>query len=240
MKKIFIVCGMVGLLISASTISFSQAKQKTKATVKKASEQLDAKGDKGDKAEKSEKMAMPEKAEKAEKKEIPSQDEMMKAWMEFSTPNDMHKWMEEMNGTWEGTVLTWMDPAAPPAKEKATNVQTSILGGRYVVGNFSSSMMGMPFEGMSIMGFDNGRKVFVSSWVDNMGTGLIKMEGNFDQETKVLRLKGKQTDPLTHKETDLREEMKILDGDTYVMTMYGTGLDGKEMKFMEGTFTRKK
>ncbi len=231
MKKILIACGMAGLLITASGNSFSQTKQKSKTPVKKASEQLE------NKADKAEKVANPDKAEK---KEMPSQEEMMKAWMEFSTPTDMHKWMEEMNGTWEGMVLTWMDPAAPPSKEKATNIQTSAMGGRYFIGNFSSNMMGMPFEGMSVMGYDNGRKVFVSTWIDNMGTGLIKMEGSFDQENKVLKLKGKQTDPVTHKETDIREEMKILDGDSYIMTMYGTGLDGKEMKFMEGTFTRKK
>ncbi|MFZ1528914.1 MAG: DUF1579 domain-containing protein [Ferruginibacter sp.] len=232
MKKILIACGMGVLFLLSSGNSFSQAKKaKAKTPAKQVTEQAGNKGDKG------EKTPMPDKAEK---KEMPSQDEMMKAWMEFSSPAEMHKWMEGMNGTWEGVVLTWMDPSAPPSKEKATNVQTSAMGGRYFIGNFSSNMMGMPFEGMSIMGYDNGRKVFVSTWIDNMGTGIIKMEGTYDEESKTLRLKGKQTDPITHKETDIREEMKMTDNDNYVMTMYGAGMDGKEMKFMEGTFTRKK
>jgi hypothetical protein len=34
--------------------------------------------------------------------------------------------------------------------------------------------------------------------------------------------------------------MKMIDDNTYSMTMYGAGMDGKEMKFMEGTFKKKK
>ncbi len=164
---------------------------------------------------------------------------MMKAWQDFATPGAMHKWLENMNGTWESEVSQWMDPAAPPTKMKATNVQTSALGGRYVVGKFSSMMMGMPFEGMSTMGYDNGKKMFVSTWVDNMGTGMVRMTGTYDEATKLLSLKGQQTDPMSGKDTDIREEMKIIDDNSYTMTMYGAGMDGKEMKFMEGTFKRK-
>ena len=165
---------------------------------------------------------------------------MMKAWMDFATPGAMHTWMVKTNGTWEAEVSQWMDAKAPPTKMKATNVQTAAMGGRYVLGKFSTTMMGQPFEGMSTMGYDNGKKMFVSTWVDNMGTGIIYMTGTYDEGNKMLRLSGKQTDPMTGKDTDIREEMKMIDDNSYTMTMYGTGMDGKEMKFMEGTFTKKK
>ena len=58
---------------------------------------------------------------------------------------------------------------------------------------------------------------------------------------KTLHLKGKQSDPGTGGESDIRQEQKWIDDDTYVLSMYGTGHDGKtEQKFMEGTFKRKK
>ncbi|TMI65327.1 MAG: DUF1579 domain-containing protein [Bacteroidetes bacterium] len=34
--------------------------------------------------------------------------------------------------------------------------------------------------------------------------------------------------------------MKMIDNNTYTLEMYGDGYDGKEVKFMEGTFKRKK
>jgi hypothetical protein len=171
---------------------------------------------------------------------MPDSAAMMKAWQEYMTPGDMHKWMAKTNGTWEGEVSQWMDPKAPPTKAKATNVQSSALGGRYVIGKFTSTMMGMPFEGMSTMGYDNAKKMFTSTWMDNMGTGIVHLSGTYDETTKTLNLKGHQTDFLTGKDSDIREEMTMIDNDSYNLVMYGTGMDGKEAKFMEGVFKRKK
>lgn len=165
---------------------------------------------------------------------------MMKAWMDYATPGAMHTWMAKTNGTWEAEVSQWMDSKAPPTKAKATNVQTSSMGGRYVIGKFTSNMMGQPFEGMSTMGYDNAKKMFVSTWVDNMSTGITHMTGTYDEATKMMNFKGHQTDPTTGKDSEIREEMKMIDDNTYTMTMYGPGMDGKEMKFMEGTFKKKK
>ena len=45
-------------------------------------------------------------------------------------------------------------------------------------------MMGMPFQGMSTMAYDNGKKTFMSTWIDNMGTGILETEGTYDAGTK--------------------------------------------------------
>lgn len=164
----------------------------------------------------------------------------MKAWQEFMTPGEMHKWLANHVGTWEAEVSQWLDPSAPPTKANATDVVTMSMNGLYQVGNFSSSMMGMPMIGQSTLGYDNAKKMFVMCWIDNLGSGMVFMTGSYDEKTKTLNLKGTQTDPMTGKDADIRQENRFIDDDTYVMTMYGAGMDGKEMKFMEGTFKRKK
>ncbi len=98
----------------------------------------------------------------------------------------------------------------------------------------------MPFESMSTMGYDNAKKMFTSTWMDNLGTGIVYISGTYDETTKTLNLKGHQTGPMSGKDSDIREEMTMIDNDSYSMTMYGTGMDGKEAKFMEGIFKRKK
>ena len=45
---------------------------------------------------------------------------------------------------------------------------------------------------------------------------------------------------MTGKESDIREEMVMVDDNTYKMTMYDTGFDGNEMKFLEGIFKKEK
>lgn len=160
-------------------------------------------------------------------------------WMEFMTPGDMHKWLAKQAGTWEGEVHSFM-PGAPVDTQKAREVVKMSMNGLYQEGDFSSTMMGQPMMGHSTVGFDNLRKVFVSTWIDNLGSGIIMMEGSYDAATKTLNMKGKQSDPMANKQTDIRQEVNFPDDDNYTMTMYGTGPDGTEMKFMHGVFKRKK
>ena len=163
---------------------------------------------------------------------------MMKAWADYATPGEMHQLLASWNGRWNGEVLTWMDPATPPSKSQATNMLSSVLGGLYQAGHMSGIMMGMPFEGNSLIGYDNAKKLFVSTWVDNMGTGITHMTGTWDAGSKTLNMKGFQTDPVSGQDSHIREVLQVVDDNTHIMTMYGDGMDGKEMKFMEATFKR--
>lgn len=98
--------------------------------------------------------------------------------------------------------------------------------------------MGMPFEGYSITGYDNAKKVFVSSWIDNMGTGIMFMEGKWDEKTKTVHFTGKTTDPSTGKDTQVRQVFTWLDNNRQKMEMFMTQ-GGKEYKSMEISLTRK-
>lgn len=167
---------------------------------------------------------------------------MMEAWMDFAKPGAEHAWMATHAGTWVcDSVKQWMDPSQPPTTAKATDVVTMGMNGLYQMSDFSSSMMGQPMMGHGLMGYDKMKKKFVLSWIDNMGSGIVRMEGSYDDATKTLNLSGKQSDPGRKMETDIRQELKFHDDNSYTLAMYGTGHDGKsEQKFMEGTFKRKK
>jgi hypothetical protein len=167
---------------------------------------------------------------------------IMQAWMDFATPGDEHKWLAKSTGTWLcDSVAQWQNPSAPPSFSKATSIEKGFANGLYMEGEYSSDMMGQPMMGKSIFGYDKMKKKYVMSWVDNMGSGIVRMEGDYDAATKILNMKGKQSDPSKGIETDIRQEQKWIDDNTYVLSMYGTGHDGKtEQKFMEGKFKRKK
>ena len=49
-------------------------------------------------------------------------------------------------------------------------------------------MKDMQFKGMGVEGYDNVKKKFVSSWIDNMGTGIQFSEGTYDPATKTFTL----------------------------------------------------
>jgi hypothetical protein len=100
--------------------------------------------------------------------------------------------------------------------------------------------MDMPFEGHGTLGFDNLKKIFESTWIDNMGTGVMKMSGPWDATTKSVTLTGKMTDPQSGNEENYKETFTVIDDNTQMMAMYAPGPDGKEFKNMEIKFTRKK
>ncbi len=173
---------------------------------------------------------------------MPDSATSMKNWEAYMTPGDVHKMMASWDGSWNGDVSMTMVPGAPEEKSKSTAINKMVMGGRYQVSNHSGNMMGMPFEGMSITSYDNAKKVFTSIWIDNMGTGVMKMEGPWDEATKTMTLKGKMVEPGAGdgREVDVKETFKIVDNDHQVMEMFGIGPDGKEFKSMHIDYTRKK
>ena len=162
--------------------------------------------------------------------------EEMQAWMAYMTPGAVHEMLAKSDGTWTGEITMWMDPSAPPQTMTSTAVNKMILGGRYQQSTYTGTMMGMPFEGMSITGYDNAKKVFVNSWVDNIGTGMMNLSGPWDEASKSILLSGTMTDP-SGKDLPVREVFKIVDDNNQVMEMYYT-IDGKEMKTMEIKYKR--
>lgn len=157
---------------------------------------------------------------------------------EYFTPGPMHKWLANFTGEWEADVIGYMDPAKPDTS-KLLQTYSMILNGLYQEAKLTGTMMGMPFEGRSINAYDNAKKKFQTVWVDIFSSGFTYMSGDYDSTTKTLNLKGTQPNPSGNTDMNIREVMKIIDNNTYTLTMYGDGTQGKEIKFMEGTFKRK-
>lgn len=170
----------------------------------------------------------------------PDSATMMKNWMSYMTPGKEHELMASWNGNWQGTVTMWHAPGAPPETSKSTATNKMVMGGRYQLGTHTGSMMGQPFEGMSTLAFDNAKKVFISTWIDNVGTGMMKLEGPWDEATRTMTLNGKCVDPAQGdgREMVVKETFKVIDDKNQVMEMYGPGPDGKEFKMMEIKYTR--
>lgn len=165
-------------------------------------------------------------------------DDDMKAMMTYMNPGIMHKVLENEVGTWTGQGTIWTQPGASPVSMATETKNEMILGGRYLQGKNSGSFMGMLFEGIGTTGYDNAKKVFLNSWIDNMGTGMLYMEGTWDEENKTINYTGKIVDPASAKDISVREKMIFVDANTEKMEMYTT-VNGQEYKNMEVVYTRK-
>ncbi len=132
-----------------------------------------------------------------------------------------------------------MEPGAQPITSKGSSTNKMILGGRYQESRYKGDFMNQPMEGIGTLAYDNAKKEFQSTWIDNMGTGIMILTGTWDDATNTLNLSGDQVDPMTGKSCRIRETLKIIDDNNQVMEMYMTPDGGTEYKSMEIKFKRK-
>jgi hypothetical protein len=165
---------------------------------------------------------------------------MMEAWQKFATPGDAHKKMESMVGTWDAEVTSWMSPNQPPTKSRGTAEHRLVLGGRFVEQRFKGDMMGQPFEGLGYMGYDNFKKKYVNTWMDNMSTAVMVSEGTFDDSGKVMTSTATMDDFMTGKKADIRMVSTTVSPDEELFEMFGPDPSGKEVKQMEIRYRRRK
>jgi hypothetical protein len=169
----------------------------------------------------------------------PTQEQMMQAMVKAATPGPEHAALNSLAGSWKTVTKMWANPTADPMTSEGTCDRNWVMGGRYLLANYKGVFNGMPFEGMEVLGYDNMKKQYVSSWVDNMGTGIMLSQGAaMDPSTHSFTLSGSMTDPMGNSST-MREVTSIVDGNTYTMTMFANDR-GQEAKMMEITYSRVK
>jgi hypothetical protein len=176
----------------------------------------------------------------AEKGTGASTDAAMQACIAAATPGVPHQQLATMAGTWDAVVKSWMAPGTEPMETKGVAEMSMVLGGRYLSQQFRGEMMGQPYEGIGHTGFDNVQKKFVSTWMDNMGTGVMLSTGVEDAATRKVAYTGKYWDPVTGAETSMDQLLTIVDPDHQLFEMYMFGPDGKKFKCMEIHYTRRK
>ncbi len=169
---------------------------------------------------------------------IAQSKEDMKNYMTYMTPGAQQQMLAKSAGDWNAKLTLYMRAGAPGQTQQLTGTNKMIMGGRFLESKATGTFMGLPFEGVGVEGYDNLRKVFVYNWMDNMGTGMMYMEGNYDPATKSIAFTGNMTDPVTGKNTAVRQVITLTDDNNQLYQMYQMQ-DGKEFLAMEIQYTRK-
>lgn len=168
-----------------------------------------------------------------------NKEEMMKAWQDYMTPGQMHEMLAKGVGEWTAKIKMWEDPSKPPTESIGTSEVKSILGGRYFEGTYKGTYNGMEFNGKTVNGYDNAKKKFFNTWIDNFGTGIMYLEGTYDEGNNLFTFTGTEVDPMSGKDIPVRETFKNVDADHQHMEMFMTDKD-QEFKTMEIDYTRTK
>jgi hypothetical protein len=169
-------------------------------------------------------------------------EEMTKAmeanWTAYMTPGSPHQTLNDRVGRWSLVVKQFTPGVAEPMTSNATSEVKWILDGRFLQDMTSGSAMGMTFNGIGTLGYDNMKQKYVSTWADNMGTGVMTSEGTYDAATKTWSYTTRMPDFFEGKYVDARSTERMIDRDHWVMQCFAPGPDGGEYLCMEIAYTR--
>jgi hypothetical protein len=181
----------------------------------------------------------PDKKEGADQKK-PSKEEMMAMMMKLGTPGAEHEKLKQFEGTWDADVTIQMDASEQAMNSKGKMINKMILGGRYLQGDFKGEFMGMPFEGMSMTGYDNNKKQYQMGWIDSMSTMMVLSSGTADSAGKVFTFTATVDCPFAGGPQKMRQVLTVVDNDHHTFESYDIYPDGKEWKGMTIKYTRAK
>ena len=168
----------------------------------------------------------------------PEQKAEMEAYAKAGTPGTPHQKLAATAGTYDMKVKSWHEPGGPAMEETGTATRKMILDGRVLVEEVSSKMMGQPFSGHGMRGYDNVTGKYWSIWLDSMSTGMMASEGTCDDKG-TCTFTGSWNDAVSKKPVTARMTCRWTNPNTEVFEMYAPGRDGKEMKMMEITYTKR-
>ena len=161
--------------------------------------------------------------------------------MKFEESRDtgVHAQLARLVGEWSGTTKTWFEPDVVADESPMTGTMRPALGGRFIVHEYTGQLMGKPFEGLAIYGFDLATNKFQSAWADSfhMSTGIMFSEGEPGDRFSVLGSYDAGGPDVPR--WGWRTEIDVLDDDNIVVTAFNISPEGDEAKATETRYLRK-
>jgi hypothetical protein len=158
---------------------------------------------------------------------------------EKSKEDGAHQRLAALVGEWEGPTKTWFEPDVLADESLMSGKMSAILGGRFILHEYSGQMMGKPFEGVAIYGFDLATNKFQAAWVDSfhMSTGILFSEGEPGDRFSVLGSYDAGGPEVPR--WGWRTEIDVIGDDNIVVTAYNISPEGDEAMATETRYTRK-
>lgn len=169
----------------------------------------------------------------------PDMSAVMEGMQEMSAPGKEHEALKPLAGSFNCVSKFYAAPGQPPTESAGSVERKWIMGNRFLTEEFKGMIMGMPFEGYGITGYDKLQKFYHVYWIDSFGTGTWTATGTADPTGKVFTFTGENFDPMYMQKKKAKTTTEINSNDKHTMKMYEVSDDGKETLNFEMICTRK-
>lgn len=166
---------------------------------------------------------------------------MMEAFMKYASPGPEHEALAPLVGDFDVKLKVFMaGPGGPAMESDATASARWVLGKRFVQQEASATLMGMPWDSITMTGYDRGKQQYVSSSANSMDTQMTILYGSRHRDSGDLVFYGPLDEPaISVFGRPIRNVIRFNDDGSYVVEVYDLHV-GEDYKVVEMHYTPKK
>jgi Protein of unknown function (DUF1579) len=161
-------------------------------------------------------------------------------WTVYMMPSDVHASLSQFTGSFIMQITMSMGAGKEPTIITVDSEHKMLLGGRFLEMKQQGTMMGMDYQSISTIGFNNIDRNMSLTTITNMGTGTLSLHGAWDEKAKTGDLFGQLTNPVTKSIIKVRQTVTFVDDDTILIESYDTEGDNPEKKTVQYKLIRNK
>jgi len=158
--------------------------------------------------------------------------------LDLTQPGPEHSQLMKWVGSWDVAFTHAMKEGEPVKHATGTAIFTSAYNGRYIREEYSSEFNDHHFMGTGTTGYDRAAKHFVTTWYDNMGTGIIHLTGTATDEGNIITYLGMMMCSQQKSRVQLRHVTTWESDNSFTITMFHRSA-GTERQVMELVYTRR-
>ena len=143
--------------------------------------------------------------------------EMAVRYATLASPGPEHERLAGLAGDWIVEAAFGASAQQMTARAEATN--RMILGGRFLTTEVKGTVGGMPFESLTIVGYDRGPGQYTAVGYDTFGTFYVSAAGARDERQEAIVMKGSYNDTITGHAHDYEFVLAIESPDRFTWTV---------------------
>jgi hypothetical protein len=164
---------------------------------------------------------------------------MMEKAKKYTQPGEHHKLLERFVGTWEVETRFFMN-GQPTPPDKGMTVCGWLVPGRWLKAESTGTMMGRPSQAFMLLGYDNFKQSYVTTWVSSIDTAMTHSEGDVDPGGQALISYGTLDEYLTGEHDKMVKYVwRFVTKDRLVLEVHDLPIGEKNTKVVEFTYNRK-